>query len=246
MRDISDHSHVEGLNELQEKNHCRHRLPESLIVLSMLVLALVIAMNPVAGQSHLEPIEKWDVLPQLQTYHEKVQKILIRDKEPVAYMLVLPSFTPEYALILRKVSEDDTGQIHYEIESAVAEEQIWNITTTTTGRLKLKLRKNTKIKRQVAEIEKDAAEDIINTWKAAVANARPPKENAGILDGVTYEFFIHPDQSAMTYSPSSDLALKMKECGDSLMEYIEVSESERPAVLEKVLEINEQIRKAIN
>ncbi len=210
-------------------------------------IVLVFTAAPSSPSDHtpeyLEPVRPYCGI--LGGYTNLVFRALIGDRYPEAWMIARPSFQPEYAVLLRKGDLKDSTGVHYDVEYAVAEQEVWHWKDAGDGTKTLDPRENVVVSRQVARLPDELATSVLDTWKAVILKTRYVEKDWIGLDGVTYEFYSSPDFYGQTWSPDSGIPKMMVDCGELLIEYAKGSDSDRPKITDQIRELIAEMEKAI-
>jgi hypothetical protein len=228
-----------------------HRGKVSLGVMTSVLFACMVLISIAApsssagrGPNHLVPIPAYNYC--CYGYEDIVRKTLIKDRFPEAWMMVLPSFTPEYAVVLRKVEPEDSTGVYYELEYAAAEQQIYNLMDVRDGIMDLDPRKDVKVNRQVTRLPNDLAANLVDTWKAIILQTKYAEDWPGGLDGEIYEFYVYCSYFGETWSPDSGIPKMMVDCGHLLIDYVKGSDSDRPKIEDRLRRSIAEIEKALD
>lgn len=175
------------------------------IVSKIILLALLLANTQLSfaiSQSHLIPEEGMYGARMFNPYWEAVGNRLIQnDKFRICQAVVLPSFSPEYAIYI-KYDKDNPANIPI-VVSLKFEKQLWaemnklldsrtekvrlHITEPDAQRYALSKIQSTVV-RSAAPIETDLATLLENVWVNMLAQVRYPEKSSIGLDGVKYHF----------------------------------------------------------
>lgn len=209
---------------------------------------LVAASFLVAGDrpNHLEPIQAYNHLQFLDEYYHLVFSTLVKDYRPSIWMVVEPSFRPEYAMILREVVSEDSTETFFELEYAVATEPIWNYDEHEDGTLEPDPRRNANVERKTARLDQEVARDVIGSWEIVLKQTRYAEKDWGGCDGVTYKFYASPDIFGQTWSPDSGVPKMIVECGELLVRYATSGDSEQNDLLDQISKLSAELRKAVD
>ena len=212
----------------------------------VLFLATLQSANGLAQSNapdHLEPIVDWvfNDCP----YDSLVRTMLVADSNPIAAMIVKPSFLPEYALIMRKSSPTGSKVASYEIELAQASKPIWHHKELEDGSSVTDCRRDVLINRTVLAIDSAVLADLIETWNEVLFRTSKSEDLDRVLDGIVYDFMIHRGPSGCTHSPQTGLPHLMVECGQTLLDYVKSEEGKRQRSLQRIQEVVAMIGDAI-
>lgn len=205
-----------------------------------LLLTLSSNANSAESPNHLQPVVPYNHGG--DNYYRIVFNTLIKDVLPEAWMLVRPSFRPEYAVILRKASANDTNITEYALEYAVVEKPIWNWKDVGGGQYALDLQDDVKVERQTVRFPETEAEELISVWQAVVKQTKYADKVWVGRDGVSYDFYVQPALFGGTWSPESGAPLLMVNCGELLIQYVMVGDAVREEVLKQVVELSAKLR----
>jgi len=161
--------------------------------------------------NHLEPVFE-------SAYSTASRVLLIGDMPSELWMLVLPSFTPEWAVILRREYELFPGEDpnardakvkreFWIVEYVQAEKKIYQNkeyylerTSLVEGNL-LEIRKDGEVNRKKAEVSESLADEVISVWERVIKHTRYPAKMVIPVDGVTFRFYSEPFLYGETISP---------------------------------------------
>ncbi len=194
--------------------------------------------------NHLEPVPAYD--HSRTDYEQTVFKALIDDNWPDAWMIVRPSFRPEYAVVLRKVSEESGDSVRYELEYAEADQQIWNWREAGDGTQVIDLRKDVAVTRQTASLPTGCAERLMETWHGVLLQTTYAAKDWVGLDGIMYEFYVRPDIFGQTWSPKSGMPRMMVDCGELLIAYVAGDDESREITLRMIVDLLTKLRDEID
>lgn len=215
------------------------------LALALLPPRPLMAQNQELRQSlRLAPVtwlglgQKWD---------QAVHDALISRPEPMLWMIVKPSFSPEYSVELDQIgkAEDDLGKQCYAIRWRQAKVNIWFTSMRPVGRNKLAFRPPSHIKTtgKDADIPADAAQEIAKAWLHMLKEARYPSDSefASGMDGTDYEFYAwdlshREPMKGHIWSPESGPTAMLVELGENLIRYVKAKIADRPALLAKCVE----------
>jgi len=110
-------------------------------------------------------------------------------------MVARPSFSPEYAIILRheiKYSDhpidEHVKSDKWVVEFVKAKKPIWRWKELGGGRMKLDIQVTMEVTRKRAEVTREFAQVISKAWEAALEQTRYSDSDYGGCDGETYQF----------------------------------------------------------
>jgi len=137
-------------------------------------------------------------------------------------MLVEPSFSELYSIVLTEKSDQAKGTVHFILEHSVQ-----SLSKTSLP----------PIKRSKVEIPAELAMKIEQAWELILRGTRyPPKpdESKQIserVDGDTFEFFLQPDLFGQTWSPTGGPPKALVDLGTALVRLVHASPGEKDQVL---------------
>lgn len=217
---------------------------KSKAITTLAVVLLIAATCALAGDTpnHLEPIKPHAYTQFLNEYYELVFTKLVGDCSPSIWMIVEPSFSPEYALILRKVLSDDSTESYFQLEYSAVNEPIWNYDKNEDGTLELSPKRDAIVERKTARLDQKIARDVIDTWEIVLKQTRYAEKEWIGLDGVTYKFFAHPEFFGQTWSPESGTPKMMVECGELLIRFVTSDLADQRDLLGRISELTAKLR----
>jgi len=184
-------------------------IPNRRLWIAALVLrACLSAQAPVV---HLEPIPAYSIFI---GDGDSYRKRLINNDSPVLFMLVEPSFSEPYSIVLSEESNQAKGTVHFILEHSVQ------------SRTKASL---PPIKRSMVEIPADLAMKIEQAWELVLRGTRyPPKPDESKqtyerMDGDTFEFFLKPDLFGQTWSPTVVPPRALVDLGSEIIRLVHAS-----------------------
>lgn len=210
------------------------------------------AETPVSEQpsnpDHLEPIPPYE----FDGYSQAVFQSLVENNESVeAWMIVMPSFSPEYAVILRhlmKFSEPDDPfdrkleSERWVVESVEARKQIWRWKEIEGGGMKLDIKVTKELNRKRAEVTGEFAAAILSAWESVLRETRYPEMDHHGLDGTTYQFYRDHGLFGEIWSPTTGPPRVLAELGHELGEVAQAAEGNRGKHMEKCLKLAQELR----
>ena len=186
---------------------------------------------------HLEPIPAYDP----DGYNQAVYKSLLGSKPAEGWMIGLPSFSPEYAVVLRCVSKyaksQGTKSESWRVEYSIAKNKIYRSKTMKNGVMKLDIKVTDEVDRYSVEVSEDFVRHILGAWRSVLQETHYPTEYSGGLDGETFQFCCVPNLFGETWSPSSGKLKIMTDLGAELGELARSDEGAREAHLLKCQEL---------
>ncbi len=184
-----------------------------------------------ADADHLVPISAYDS----DGYSQAVFDSLIGESMPKLWMVVRPSFRPEYAIILYEYKGKWT------LEKVEANEKIWKFKKTDDNHLMLDIKSTTNVTKNTIVFEDSDFFELANTWKAVLKDTRYPKAIERGLDGTRYQFYAHNDLFGEVWSPTSRRPFIMVLLGETLGEIVEAKEGERQSLVAKAKAIASEL-----
>jgi hypothetical protein len=239
-------------------------LKTNLILLSILSFA-----STAFGQrpNHLVPIPAYEP----DGYDQAVFHALIGGGLPELWMVCEPSFSPEYALILRSEALDPKAanrrggeKRKWILEVATATKQIWHKKEDRPGVLELDLLRDVPVDRKRIEIDEPLAKALKAAWDAVLRLTRYPDEDQTPLGGVMYQFYAHYNRFGQTWTPTArdraillwrflypgppetGLPADIVALGERLMNVVDRSPVERQSILVKCGEAAKHLEDAAN
>jgi hypothetical protein len=209
----------------------------------MAALGFLLAASSVSARdepNHLEPIPAYDHW--LDGYAQIVFRTLIEHRFPEVWMIALPSFRPEYAVILRRVEPEDSSEAYYELEYAIAEQPIWNHKDVGNSTYVHDFRDDVAVDRHLARLPVDVAHNLVDSWKFVVRQTRYAEEDRLVCDGVYYDFYASPLLFGETWSPESGIPKMMVDCGELLIQYVESASQDRTEILGQMQNLIRKLR----
>ncbi|HXC16577.1 MAG TPA: hypothetical protein VNV60_03965 [Holophagaceae bacterium] len=169
------------------------------------------------------------------------------------WMIVKPSFGPEYAIELDRIgkSEDELGQQSFKIRWRQAKANIWFTSMRLAGPNRLAFRPPTHIKTtgKGADLPADAAQEIVRAWLHMLKETRYPSDSefASGMDGTDYEFYAwdlshREPMKGHIWSPESGPTAMLVQLGESLITYVKAAPADRPELLAKCINEARAIR----
>jgi hypothetical protein len=191
--------------------------------------AIALGNSSAADDEHLEPedspFDRCD--QQTAAYYEAIAGHLLKGHEHQRYTLLsvvcLPSFEPEWALLLLKSRFSD----HFLALNA-ATDKLWSNPTSTIA-----------VERLQAPIPSDLAATVCGAWESMLRRTRHHEKTRLGLDGVNYHFATYaPELTSMAgkvWSPNDETSPgKLVELSHLLYKLVKHGEDERSAMLEEV------------
>ena len=139
-----------------------------------------------AGPQYLQPVP-----PYPDEYRQIVFNSLIKEAQPVLWMLVRPSFSPEYAMVITESPNNIVGKPKtYRVRWSIAKEKIWRWKRVPgTNQNRLDLIKRPRLEEKTIEIPASTVDEIQKAWRYVINETRYTDASPG-MDGTAYEFYI--------------------------------------------------------
>ena len=185
------------------------------VILSLIVF--ILAGTVQANQNHLLPVPAYDSYG----YTQAVFESLIGDTQAEFWMVVRPSFSLEYAVILHQYEDV------WRLEKVTAKDKIWAWKDIGEGRSVLDIKSTKDVTREYIAVNKHDLGKIILAWKSVLKTTRYSESELSGRDGTTYQFYSHHQLFGQTWSPSEGLPLMLVNLGNALKELVTLNESER-------------------
>jgi hypothetical protein len=193
---------------------------------------------------HLEPLSiyptKW-----LVPYKRQIRSQLKLDSPYILQMLVLPSFSGEYAVRLhgkrREQKIEDMGNVF--LTYSIAKTSIWDSMPENNGG---KTQKNVVVNSITVDFPKPLAKSLVKIWTRMLQRTRDAENDYGACDGTTYEFSML-DMSGQTWSPQQQKSpLLFVELGEALIAYCKAAPADRLTAEETIEKKASQLTKYLN
>jgi len=192
-----------------------------LFITSAIVLCTLIP-GVRANPNHLEPIPFSDDTG----YRHAVFASLIGAAPASLWMIERPSFSAEYAVILRREVEYDPNDTRptplrrvtreqWFVVRVIAKDQIWRWKHADNNRLVLDIRPTEDVEIHCTPVTKDFAQTLEQAWWSVLQLTRAPKESYRFLNGTTLQFGCGY-LSGEIWSPKSGLPAQLAELGRNL------------------------------
>lgn len=191
-----------------------------------------------ANPDHLEPIPAYDP----DGYNQAVFESLIGQRRPELWMIVKPSFSPEFAVLLFCHEESGTSSEptkKWEVEVVGPKAQIWRWKEVDERTSVLDIHATDDLTVKTAPISAELAAKISAAWRAALLQTRYPKQDQSGVDGVTYEFYCDYNLFGQTWSPEGGVPFLLTELGSALVRI--ANQKEVQPSLDKCLALADQI-----
>jgi hypothetical protein len=176
-------------------------------------------------------------------------------REPQVWMIGLPSFSPEYAVILYSEFElpdlqnggkwDPDDKRRWILEVATATQRIWHWKEHPqgyVGPVELDPRRNVKVERIDIPVEKHIAIKLEEAWTAVTRQTRyPDKQYGGGADGETYQFYAGRCFGE-TWSPTDGLPAALVQSAENLIKIAKAAPEKRDGLWKNALNEAEKIQ----
>lgn len=197
------------------------------------VLLFTLMQRVHANPNHLEPIPPFDPLDTaniIHSYRQAVFASLIgKGWLPEMWMIESPSFSREYAVIIRSLAEGPNDPRPPEgtprrwvIEYVAPKEKIWRSIPD--------IRATKDVERHRIEVTEDFAKVVYRAWLGTLLLTRYGEDRRGGLDGTTLEFCC-VDLYGQTWSPEIGLPAMLADLGRKLAALAQSDEKNREPLL---------------
>ena len=196
--------------------------------------------------NHLEPMQAYAP----DGYDQAVFRSLIGNDPGELWMVGKPSFSPEYAVILRhEIKYAKPGDFldrtieseKWIVEYAVAKNQIWRWKEVGGGRTELDIHVTKDIIRHRAEVTKEFGLKIFAAWEAVLRVTRYPDADYRGLDGVTIQFYCRPNLFGEIWTPNAGLPKMLTKLGGKLADIAEMESQYRPKIVADCTDLAKKI-----
>ena len=186
--------------------------------------------------NHLEPIPAYDP----DGYDQAVFQSLIGEDAAELWMVGKASFSPEYAVIIRReltfAKSDDISNRKIEsekwiVEYVEAKKQIWQMKDIGGGRSMLDIRVTKDVMRHRAEVSEEFSALMVGAWRSVLRKTRYAETDYQGLDGATFQFYCHYHFFGEIWSPDSGLPNLLTELGHKLADVAKAEVQERPELV---------------
>jgi len=205
--------------------------------------AVELPRNP----NHLEPIPAYDP----DGYNEAVFRSLIGDDPGELWMIGKPSFSLEYAVIIRHVityarsDGDSDRKIESEkwmVEYVEPKKQIWHWKELGGGRSVLDINVTKEVTRRQAEVSKEFSSIMSGAWTSVLRKTRYPDKEYRGCDGTAFQFYCHYDLFGEIWNPNSGLPEMLTELGCKLGEVAKSEAQDRPKLITECTALAKKIK----
>ena len=198
--------------------------------------------------NHLVPISPYDPTG----YQNAVFESLIVNGVANAYMISLPSFSPEEAVILYSDTEylqKDGKPVfpvkltkeEWFVKSVIANKMIHQTKIRSDGAIEYDIRPTKDVVVHIAKIEKNDAQKIISAWKKVLQGTRYYDEPMSGFDGTNYLFYTGHELYGKAWSPDSGIPKMLVDLGNLLSEYARSEEKDRGQIMQNGILIADKI-----
>jgi hypothetical protein len=213
------------------------------------VLLCVLAQKMQANPNHLEPIRAYDHFG----YDEAVFKSLIGEASASLWMIERPSFSREYAVILRREVEYDSNDTRPAPLKRVTREQwfvvyvtpkemVWRFKRIDNYREELDIRATEDVETQCIPVTRDFAQTMEKAWWNVLQLTRTSADHDQGPDGTTLQFCCGY-LSGEIWSPETGLPAMLADLGRKLGTLARSDEKERSPLLAEAESLAHKIAK---
>lgn len=218
------------------------------------LLLLLIVESSYATPNHLTPIAAYNY----DGYEQAVYKSLIGNKTSGIWMVVLPSFSVEYAVVLYENVEYKikNGEIvippeiiktEWLLEKVEVKQKVSNWKDVGDDKYILKIQPTNNITRKSISVKEVDFKYIIKAWKTVLQKTRYPEDDTHVLlDGVIYQFYSHFNMFGETHSPKTGIPLKLVELGRMLEKIVYADKDRRVELMVKANKVSKEIINEMN
>ena len=205
------------------------------------------APAPPSNPDHLEPIPAYDP----DGYDQAVFQSLLGDNTAELWMIGKPSFSPEYAVILRHIQKfaesDDVFDRKVEserwvVEYVEAKKQIWQWKDLEAGRMELDIKITKALNRKSTKVSKEFAHIMHSSWESVLKKTRYPDTNYRGLDGATYQFYSDYGLFGEVWTPFMGTPRMITDLGHKLGEVAKADKKDRDRLLEECLNLAKELQ----
>ena len=180
-------------------------------------------------------------------YDTVVFETLIGHNYTDGWMLVKPSFRPEYAVLInRKLDNVKAGTtvdvIPFQAEVVTVKDMIWNFIQVSPTKWSLAIRKEVPVERTRVNLSNADAESFLDAWFSGLRCVRYQDDSSQGNDGVTIDFH-SKERYGSTWSPNDGVALLMMNSGHCLKRYVTSTELLRPGIMDECRKLNSILSK---
>ncbi len=189
-------------------------------------------------------------------YTRAVVTSLIGKQRTLLWMVAQPSFSPEYAVVLKQTEyEQDSAapltnrqakRRQWVIEYAVAEEKIWQSREIGGGLSEPDIKPTEDVSRHQVVVTRDFAMKIRDAWLGVLKLTKHPHKPSLGIDGITFLFYCHCNFVGEIWTPRIGLPAELFELGRKLGEVARSGESDREVLKEQCLDLAASIVREAN
>jgi len=216
--------------------------------ISVFCFLFLLIADTYANQNHLTPITAYND----DGYDQAVFKSLIGNVDAEMWMIVRPSFSAEYAIILYHEVEykKKDGEIpsspkitkeEWVLEKVEAKDKIFAWKDIGNRKSVLDIHPTKDLIKKKAIIKRGELDLVSKAWKAAIRGTRYPDSVHPGLDGTTYQFYSKYDLFGETWSPNDGIPKKLVESGRLLEHLLSVEKEKRTSLIVKLNNIAQEI-----
>ncbi len=154
------------------------------------------------------------------------------------WMVVKPSFLPEFGVILRRQRDfaesddpfsDEVVAEKWLLELVEAKEQIWKWKRLDESTMALDIRVTNELNKKSLEVTKEFAVAVCAAWESVLRKTRYPERGYRGLDGTTYQFYRSPELHGEIWSPTEGLPSMLTDLGSKLVELARAEKANQEA-----------------
>ena len=201
-----------------------------------------------AEPDHLVPVSPYDPTG----YNNAVFKSLIVNDVANAYMISLPSFSPEEAIIIYVDEKylEENGKVVYPVKTisekwyikkVVANKKIYQSNTKSDGTIAYEIKPTKDVTEHITSIDKKDADKFISAWKVVLQGTRYYEHEKLGLDGITYLFYTGFNLYGSTWSPGTGSPKMLVDLGETLSSLTESDNRYRGQLLKEANSIADNI-----
>jgi hypothetical protein len=212
--------------------------------------------EPPSNPNHLEPVPAYAP----DGYDQAVFRSLIGDDPGELWMVGKPSFSPEYAIIIRheiKYRKSDDPFEHkiqsekWIVEHTEAKKQIWKMKKVGGDRLVsgfhvtysvMDIHVTKDVIRHRAEVTEEFSSLMFDAWNSVLRKTRYTDIDYRGLDGSTFQFYCHGNLFGEIWSPESGLPSMLTELGRKLAEVARAEAKDRSKLLAECVGLAKNIK----
>lgn len=222
---------------------------QGMTIIMSSVLLCALSQKVEANPNYLEPIRAYDDTG----YDEAVFKSLIGDAPASLWMIERPSFSREYAVILRREVEYDPNDTRpaplrrvareqWFVVYATPKEMIWRYKRVDSYQLVLDIEPTKDVETQCIPVTREFAQTVEKAWWNVLQLTRTHEGYYRGLDGTTLQFGCGY-LSGETWSPKTGLPAMLADLGRKLGTLARSNEQERASLLAEAESLARKIAK---